>query len=126
MKQLESDPFGEYVKNLIGRGRYRIVSEVEPKLVTVKLAEEVFGHMKASEIAKDRTDDATQLYKVGESIEVKIVKVDRASRAIALSVRALTEDAHKAVAKAQEAIPQAKLGDLLQAQMDKADKNDEG
>ena len=72
LKQLEQDPFGQYMaanpRSSIVKGTAR---EVDAKGVTVDLAEGVEGYMKANDIAKERVDDATLHYKVGDPVEAK-------------------------------------------------------
>ena len=58
IKQLEDDPFGNYVaehdRGAVVTGE---VIAVEPKAVTIKLAEEVEGVLKASEISRDKRNN---------------------------------------------------------------------
>ena len=98
------------------------VKEVDAKAAIVTLAEDIEGTLKASEISRDRVEDARNALKEGEEVEVKIISVDRKNRAIALSIKA------KDYAEEQEAIkahkntePEAAattIGDLIKAQMD--------
>lgn len=89
LKQLEGDSFGsfadEFTKGAVVKGK---VSAVDAKSVTVELAEDVFGTIRASDLSDDKVDDATTLVKVGDEIEAKILNVDRKNRAISLSVKA--------------------------------------
>ncbi len=72
LKQLDHDQFGSYIekfsKNDIVKGT---VTAVEPKLVTVMLEEDVFGTIKANDLADEKVDDATTLVKEGDEIEAK-------------------------------------------------------
>ncbi|MGB1140283.1 MAG: 30S ribosomal protein S1 [Halioglobus sp.] len=123
IKQLEDDPFGNYVtandRGTIVTGE---VIEVDAKAVTVQLAEEVIGVLKASDISRDRVEDARNSYKVGDTVEAKIVSVDRKNRALALSVKAKDyEDEQEAVKSLKESESEAAspgtIGDLIKAQM---------
>lgn len=89
VKQLIQDPFSMYTAEH-GKGSVvtGTVKEVEPKTVVVTLAEEVEGTIKASELSRDMVDDANSVVSVGDSIEAKIVNVDRKNRTLALSVKA--------------------------------------
>ncbi len=88
LKQLEQDPFGQYMaanpRGSIVTGTAR---EVDAKGVTVDLAEGVEGYMKANDIAKERVDDATLHYKVGDPVEAKFIGMDRKGRTLQLSIR---------------------------------------
>ena len=89
IKQLSQDPFNSYVdengKGTVVTGE---VTAVDSKVVTVKLAEEVEGSIRASELSEDRVDDATTVVSVGDTVEAKITNVDRKNRVVTLSVKA--------------------------------------
>ena len=88
IKQLESDPFSEYVqendKGAIVKG---IVKEVDAKGAIITLADDIEATLKASEISRDRVEDARNVLKEGEEVEAKIISVDRKSRVIQLSIK---------------------------------------
>ncbi len=122
IKQLEKDPFSNYVaehpKGSIVKG---VVQGVEPKHITVQLAEGVEGQLKASELSNDKkVDDARSVVKEGEELEVKITAVDRKKRTITVSVRAKESDEETAAVReySPESSSGAKLGDLLKEQLD--------
>jgi small subunit ribosomal protein S1 len=122
IKQLEDDPFSNYVaENDRGSIVTGEVIEVDAKAVTVKLAEEVEGILKASDISRDRVEDARNSFKVGDSVEAKIVSVDRKNRALALSIKAKDYDDEKEAVKSlkdqEEATSPGTIGDLIKAQM---------
>ena len=89
VKQMEKDPFSgfftEHPKGSIVKGT---VSEVDAKAATIVLAEGVEGILKASEIARDRVEDARTVLKEGDEIEAKFIGVDKKSRTIILSIKA--------------------------------------
>ncbi len=124
IKQMEQDPFGSFVatrqKGAIVTGTVR---EVDARGATVDLGDGVEGYIRASDISKDRVDDATQHLKVGESVEAKIVGTDRKSRVLQLSIRAKDEaevqdtlaEYNKTAAEASSGT--TKLGALLREQL---------
>jgi small subunit ribosomal protein S1 len=123
IKQLESDPFAEYLaandKGSIVTGT---VKSVEPKAAIVELAEGIEATLKVSEIAAERIEDATTALKVGETVEAKITGVDRRNRVINLSIRAKDQADEKAALSAvrnQEVdVPgPTTIGDLIKQQM---------
>jgi small subunit ribosomal protein S1 len=123
IKQLEQDPFTSYVttndKGAIVTGT---VKEVDAKAAIITLAEDIEGTLKASEISRDKVEDARNALKVGDSIEVKIISVDRKNRAIALSVKAKDIDDEKEAVRAHretetEIASPTTIGDLIKAQM---------
>jgi len=89
IKQLEGDPFSVYVaqfsKGAIVKGT---VASVEAKGAVIKLGEDIEGYLRASELSRDRIEDARSLLKEGDEIEAKITVIDRKNRKISLSVKA--------------------------------------
>ncbi len=122
IKQLNSDPFNEYlVSNDRGAVVKGVVTDVDAKGAKVKLADDVEGYLRASEIQQDKVDDATTVLNVGDEVEAKIISVDRKTRGINLSVRAKDEaeqrDAIKALSSNAAADAQPKtIGDLIKEQ----------
>jgi small subunit ribosomal protein S1 len=123
VKQLEDDPFGNYVsvndRGAIVTGE---VIEVDAKSVIIKLADEVEGVLKASDISRDKVEDARSQFKVGDSVEAKIISVDRKNRGLALSIKAKDYDDEKDAVKSlkeseQETASPGTIGDLIKAQM---------
>ncbi|QBQ62769.1 30S ribosomal protein S1 [Actinobacillus indolicus] len=112
IKQLESDPFTNFVdsmkKGAVVKGK---VVEVDAKGVKVELADGVEGYVRAAEATRDRVEDITTVISVGDEIEAKYTGVDRKARVVNLSVRAKDEAEESAalaqVNKQEEAIPSA-------------------
>lgn len=124
IKQMNSDPFNDFLAaNERGALVKGTVTAVDAKGATVKLADEVEASLKASEINRDRVEDATKFLEVGQEVEAKIINVDRKSRSINLSIKAKDEAEEKeAVASLRQATsgqdngPKT-IGDLIKAQM---------
>ena len=128
LKQLDRDPFTDYT-TANGRGTVvkGVIKEVQPKEATLELAEEVLGVLKASEVSVDRVEDARNVLKEGEEVEVKIISVDSKNRTIGLSIKSKDiEEERQAVREHQkqetDRAGPATLGDLIKAQMDKPDE----
>ena len=123
VKQLEDDPFSNYVaENDRGAIVTGEVVEVDAKSVTIKLAEEVEGILKAVDISREKVEDARNSFKVGDSVEAKITSVDRKTRALALSIKAKDFDDEKEAVKSlkdseSETASPGTIGDLIKAQM---------
>ncbi|AXY56913.1 30S ribosomal protein S1 [Acinetobacter chinensis] len=124
IKQLNNDPFNDFLAaNERGALVKGTVTAVDAKGATVKLADEVEASLKASEINRDRVEDATKFLEVGQEVEAKIINVDRKSRSINLSIKAKDEAEEKeAVANLRQTTtgqdngPKT-IGDLIKAQM---------
>lgn len=89
VKQIDEDPFNKYLtdikKGAIVNGT---VIEADAKGVVVNLAEEVDGFIRIGDLARERVEDASDVVKVGDTIEAKYTGVDRKNRVITLSVKA--------------------------------------
>jgi small subunit ribosomal protein S1 len=123
IKQLDQDPFSDYTAvNDRGTVVTGIVKEIEPKEAIVELANEVTGTLKASEISQDRVEDARNVLKVGEQVEVKIISVDRKNRNIGLSIKAKDIEEERTAVREHRGRetdrPATTLGDLIKQQMD--------
>ncbi|MBP7712044.1 MAG: 30S ribosomal protein S1 [Gammaproteobacteria bacterium] len=123
VKQLADDPFSRFLvenpKGSVVRGK---VTEVDAKGAAVMLIDGVEGYIRASEVTRDRVDDARNVLTVGEEIEAKFVGVDRKKRVISLSVKAKESDEEAAVLSdysAEATGGMATLGDLLRQQLDR-------
>ena len=123
IKQLDSDPFAEYVsefdKGAIVKG---VVREVDAKAAIIVLADDVEATLRASEISRDKIEDARNVLKEGDEVEAKIISIDRKNRVINLSVKSKDTDDEKTVLKEMrgkeiESSGPTTIGDLIKAQM---------
>ena len=93
IKQLEQDPFQNYIafneKGSMVKGK---VKSVDAKGAVIELSENVDGYLRASEIQRDRVEDARTLLKEGEEIEAKFIGVDKKTKSISLSIKAKDND----------------------------------
>ncbi|MEY2864574.1 MAG: hypothetical protein RLY58_2281 [Pseudomonadota bacterium] len=126
IKQMNNDPFNDFVfSNERGSMVKGVVTAVDARGATVNLGSDIEGTLKASEINRDRVEDATKHLTVGQEIEAKIINVDRKSRSINLSIKAKDEaEEREAVnnlrtttAATQDANGPRTIGDLIKAQM---------
>jgi small subunit ribosomal protein S1 len=125
IKQLEGDPYasytGEHAKGSIVTGT---ILSVDAKGATIQLAEGVEGYLKASELGRDRVEDARTVLKEGDTIEAKFTGVDRKTRQITLSIKAKDseeeQEAMRELTRQEGASPT--LGDLFKEKMETKDK----
>jgi small subunit ribosomal protein S1 len=124
VKQLEGDPFNNYcAMNDKGSLVHGTVKSVEPKGAVITLSEEVEGYLRASEISRDRVEDAGTHLKVGDQLETMVINIDRKARSIQLSIKAKdsadTQDAmQKMSGDAAASTGTTSLGALLKAKLD--------
>jgi len=121
IKQLEKDPFSNFVaENAKGSFVKGIVKEVDAKAAIIDLGDGVDGTLRASELSRDRIEDARTILTVGEEIEAKFMGVDRKSRAIMLSVKAKDFDEEQSMMQdygSGSAEATTNLGDVLKQHM---------
>jgi len=127
VKQLDKDPFSSFVAlNEKGSIVTGTILDVDPKGATIDLGDGVEGYLRASEISRDRIEDARAVLKQGEEVEAKFMGVDRKNRTISLSIKAKDFADEQAAIKgyAREAqAGTATLGDILKQQMEEAAKD---
>jgi len=125
VKQMEKDPVSNFVaenaKGSIVKGK---IIEVDAKGATIDLGDGVEGYLRASEISRDKIEDARTILNAGDEIEAKFTGIDRKNRNIGLSIKAKDNDEEKGVLEEfsrGSTAATTTLGDLLKEQMDGSD-----
>ena len=128
IKQLDADPFTTFVsindKGAVVTGK---VKTVDAKGAEIELGEDVVGYLRASEISRDRVEDATTVLKEGDEVTAVITNIDRKARNIQLSVKAKdAADQQQALDSLNQASDSSagttSLGALLRAKLDNEEK----
>jgi len=123
IKQLAKDPFSGYVaEHPRGSIVTGTVTEVDQRGALIDLGNGVEGQLRATELGRDRVDDARTMLKVGDTVEAKFVGVDRKTRSITLSIKA--KEMHEEAEAVQSYRTESgggssgtSLGDLLKEQI---------
>ncbi len=125
IKQLDSDPFTSYTsvndRGMIVTGK---VKTVDARGAEIQLSDEVTGYLRASEISRDRVEDARNMLKEGDEVSALIINVDRKTRSIQLSIKAKDNaDNQEAMQRLsasseRENAGTTSLGALLRAKLD--------
>jgi len=115
IKQMTEDPWAraipeKYIPGQIVRGK---VTKLTNFGVFVELEEDLEGLLHISELADHKIDNPQEVVKIGDEVEVKILRVDNDSRKIGLSLRRAqwaaedkaAEDVHKPAAEEKESTP---------------------
>jgi len=121
IKQIDNDPIADYIlSNPIKSKVTGIISEITEKGLTVKLAENISGFIKKSNLAKERSDQKTDRFAVDEKIDSMIISLDNKSRIVNLSVKEMEiDEEQKALNKYGSSDSGASLGDILGSALDK-------
>jgi small subunit ribosomal protein S1 len=111
VKQLDQDPWKEI------DGRFRIgdlvkgtVSKLTNFGAFVQLQDDIDGLVHISQISEDRVEKVKDVLKVGQEVEARVIKVDKAERRIGLSVKAANYS-EEALRKEAEAIDTLRPGE---------------
>ena len=123
IKALERDPFDEVSKSLRkGSTITALVSKVEEAGIEVD-CHGVKGFIKRSDLSRDRNEQRPERFSEGDKVDAKVVNLDKSSRKLTLSIKALE------LAEEKEAVEQygstdsgASLGDILGAALKDQDK----
>ena len=124
VKQMEGDPFSNfastYEKGAIVDGT---VKSVDAKGAVITIAGDIEGYLRASELSRDRVEDARNLLKEGDAVNAMVINVDRKNRSINLSIKAkdsadTQETMARMAAESGAATGTTNLGALLKAKMD--------
>ena len=121
IKQLAKDPFSAFIaENPKGSIIKGVVKEVDARGAVIDLGNGIDGQLRASELGRDRIDDARAVLKVGDEVESKFIGVDRKTRTISLSIKA--KEVHEEAEAVQSYRSDApttgtSLGDLLKEQI---------
>ncbi|ANJ66757.1 30S ribosomal protein S1 [Halothiobacillus diazotrophicus] len=124
LKQLESDPIGDYAAdNQKGKIVSGTIREVDARGAVIDLGNGVEGYLRASDISRDRVDDARTVLKEGETVEAKVMGVDRKNRMVSLSIRAKDsqEESEAMEEMSRVTVSAPTLGDLLKEQMNRSE-----
>ena len=125
IKQLDSDPFQDYLNN---NPKYTtvkgVIAEVDERNALVNLADKVNGLLNVSEVSRDKVEDMRSSFRPNDEVEAKIIGFDRKNRTIKLSIKAKEETEEKEALETyqkdeKENISKTSLGDLLKSKFTK-------
>jgi len=90
IKQAQEDPFGAYVSaNPKGSVVKGVVDTIDAKGAVIRLEEGIEGYLRAADLSRDFVEDARNVLQSGVEIEARVTSIDRKTRRITLSVKAL-------------------------------------
>ena len=122
IKQAEDDPFSAYVSaNPKGSVVKGVVGTIDEKGAVVHLEDGVEGYLRAAELSRDFVGDARNALQQGAEVEARITSIERKSRRITLSVKALEMEIEGKAIEEYSARPSTtiSLGDKLIEELSK-------
>ena len=117
IKQLTDDPFEGSMKGMAkGAVVTCTISDVKPMIIEVTVNDGVTGVIKKVDLSRERSEQRTDRFAIGEKVDAKIITVDQKNRKVGLSIKAreLDED-KKALEEFGSTESGASLGDILGA-----------
>jgi small subunit ribosomal protein S1 len=122
IKQLEPDPW-QAALNIYPGGAIveGTITNVTDFGIFVQLEEGVEGLVHVSEISKEKINTPVGMYKVGDTLQVKVINVSSKDRKIGLSIKALDDDSDKDSLqdyKKKQSSGPSTIGDLIKEEME--------
>ena len=122
IKQAQEDPFGAYVSaNPKGSVVKGVVDTIDVKGAVIRLEEGIEGYLRAADLSRDFVEDARNVLQSGAEIDARGTSIDRKSRRITLSVKALEMEIEGKAIEEYTARPSTtiSLGDKLKEELSK-------
>ena len=117
IKHLQGDPIQNFIeKNPIKSKVTGKISEIDEKQIKVELDSDnnIFGFIKKINLSKDKNEQKTDRFAVGENVDSVIVSIDYKLRSLNLSIKELEiQDEKEALSKYGSSASGASLGDIL-------------
>jgi small subunit ribosomal protein S1 len=119
IKQLDDDPYESVFQNLTkGATVTCVVVSTKNDGITVTLGDKLKTFIPKSELAADKGDQRSDRFAAGDKVDAKLVFLDKNSRKVNLSIKALeVSDREKAIKKYGSQDSGASLGDILGASL---------
>jgi small subunit ribosomal protein S1 len=126
IKQLADDPLETAMTGLKkGDVVTGTVTQVNDGGIEVEVAGGASGFIRRAELARDRADQRTDRFALGEKVDAKITAIDRATRRLTLSIKAReVEEEKQAMADYGSSDSGASLGEILGAALKKKEAKD--
>ena len=115
IKQLSNDPIQNYIEtNPIKSKVTGKITELNEKFLKVELNDQVYGFIKKINLSRDKNEQKTDRFAIGEQVDSIIVSVDKKTRSLNLSIKEIEIiDEKEAMSKYGSSDSGASLGDIL-------------
>ena len=124
IKQLSADPFNESANLTRGAIVTCAITRLTEGGIEVTVGENLTGFIRKSELSRERSEQRSDRFAVGEKIDAKITQIDQKSRKISLSIKAREiEEEDQAMKNFGSSDSGASLGDILGPALNRRDQN---
>ncbi len=126
IKALSADPYQGAMEGVAkGAVVTCTVSDIKAGSIEVTLNDDVKGTIKKADLSRERSEQRTDRFAVGEKVDAKVISVDRKTRKVTLSIKAQEIDEDKQAMKDFGSTESgASLGDILGAALQENEKDD--
>ena len=123
IKQLQNDPVQDYLaKNPLKSMVTGKIIDINEKLLTISLDDNIQGTIKKSNLSKDKNEQKTERFALGEQVDSIIISIDQKTRSLNLSIKEIEiKDEKEALTKYGSSDSGASLGDILGSILKKKD-----
>ena len=124
IKQLKNDPIQDYLdKNPLKSKVSGKIKKIDEKYLEIDLGNEIYGTIKKTNLSRDKNEQKTERFAIGETVDSIILSIDNKFRTLNLSIKELEMlDEKEALVKYGSSDSGASLGDILGSVLKKKDK----
>ena len=117
IKQLTEDKFTSELENIkLGDTVTCLIDKITDSNINVTIGDNIKGLIKKSDLSRDRKEQRTDRFGVGDKVDATVIKIDKKQRSVNVSIKAREiEEEKQAMAEFGSSDSGASLGDILGA-----------
>ncbi len=126
IKQLTEDKFTSELENIkLGDTVTCLINKISDNNIEVSIGDNINGNIKKSDLSRDRKEQRTDRFGVGDKVDATVIKIDKKQRSVNVSIKAREiEEEKQAMAEFGSSDSGASLGDILGAALEKKNQNE--
>ncbi len=126
IKQLTKDKVSNELENIkLGDTVTCVITKITENILEITVGDNIKGIIKKSDVSRDRAEQKTDRFGVSDKVDATVIKIDKKSRKINLSIKAREiEEEKKAMEEFGSSDSGASLGDILGAALEKKSKEE--
>ena len=126
IKQLTEDKFTSELENIkLGDTVTCLINKISDNNIEVSIGDNIKGNIKKSDLSRDRKEQRTDRFGVGDKVDAAVIKIDKKQRSVNVSIKAREiEEEKQAMAEFGSSDSGASLGDILGAALEKKNQNE--